>query len=860
MLKLSLKNLLANKIRFFLTGFAVVLGVSFVVAAFVLSDTLDKAFDEISAGIAEAIDVQVQGEGAFENATAVSLDVLDELRAEPNVEAAMAVVGGAPGQVFATKLDGERVGLGAFGPPMIGISVDPNPSNQVTNFNLIDGEWAGAGEVAVDVDTAERDELAIGDTIKLFGSANQLDLEVSGIVRFGESNGAGAQYLVFSPATGQELIGLDPNTSQTIDLAAIEGVSEEELKADVERTLGDGFIVKTGEEVRKDFEDQFGQFVDILRGVFLGFAFVSLFVSSFLINNTFSIVIGQRIRELGLLRAVGATGRQVAFAVVVEALLIGFVASIIGFFVGLGLAGGLKAFLDAAGFLPEGPLQWQNPRTLIVAVLIGVVVTFVASLVPARKAIRIPPIAALRDGVSLDGTGRLMRTIFGILTAVLAALLLAIGLTSNAQGIAAKLVPLGVGAVLSFLAVTILSPLFAGPVASILGAPLRALGTPGQLAQQNAARSPRRTSATAAALMIGLSLVTLASVVGSSIKSTVSDTLDTSIRADFFVQGSGFSPFSQSLGDDLETLPETATVFRYRASLRQQKVLVRGGGKDFVGITGDTLDATVDPGFVSGSGDGLADDGIILFEEPANDLDLEVGDTLQALFPTGVQRELTVRGIYDDPVLLGNWAVDLSLFEEGFDVVDQADLFLATTVADTVAPAGIDEADLAAADTAMKAVADPVPNAELQDLTEYKKTQAAQLDGFLRAINIFLALAVIIAVLGIANTLALSVFERTREIGLLRAVGMVRGQARTMISGEAVVVSLFGTALGVALGLILGIGLTRALPSSVVNTLSLPWGTIIALFIMALVAGLIAAIFPARRAAKLDVLDAISGI
>lgn len=876
MLSLTFKNLFANKIRFALTMFAVVLGVAFAVTAFTLSDTLGKAFDGIAETIAEPVDVAVRAQGGFNNGT-VPNELLEELRSIDGVAAADGLYGGDPALCCdVVSADGENLSGGGFGPPLIGQSLDPDPAKQVTSFNLVDGTWPTQGEAGVDIDFAEDKDISIGDVLTVkgkLGDAGTVDLTVSATLKLGDDNGAGASYVTFSPADGANIMGLDG--FQAIWVRAEDGVTETELAErivgsdprivnyDADSDLAGAGVLEglTGQQLEDEFADEFAQFATAIQWGLLGFAVLALFVAALLISNTFAMVISQRIRELALLRAVGATGRQVAQSVMIEGLLIGLIASILGYGVGLALSTFFKALLDRADALPTGALVIA-PRTFVVALFIGVIVTFLASILPAIRATRVPPVAAMREGFSLRSDSRgIVRTVGGGLVAVLAVLMLAVGFAADAgDGLAAKLGPLGIGAVLSFVAVAALSPIFAGPLARVLGAPLRFLGTSGKLAQQNAARSPRRTASTASALMVGLALITLAAVVGASIQDRVNTAFREAVKGDYFAVGSNGpgGGVTGSVYQALSTSDSVDSVSRFRSSFLTTNPEVRAvvNGEEIVknptitAVDGADIADLVDPFFIEGGTDGLADDGLLLFKDPASDLEVSVGDQVTFQFPTTGQRTLTVRGIYDDATILDNWVVDISTYEQVFSETVQLDFFVMSKLAEGVDASNPPD-DLAA-------IAAENPSISFLDSQGFLERQQEQINFVLIALNILLGLAVLIAFLGIVNTLALSVFERTREIGLMRAVGMRRRQVAQMIGGESVVVTLFGTVLGVALGMVLGFGLAQSLPASVVTNVVVPWGTIIASFVVAILAGLLASVIPAFRAVRLDVLDAIS--
>jgi len=846
--QLTFRSLLDRKIRLALTTFAVVLGVAFVSGAFILADSLRATFDDVAQQVAGSINVQIRGEEAFEgdqnSRRPVPESLLVEVRELDGVASAEGLIIGTP-QV---SIDDELVV--AAGPTLGFNYVENDPTSA---FEIITGDPPGPGQVLVDVDSADEYGVQIGDTVNVRSLAERVDVTVSGTVRFGEDNGAGAAFFLFDTGTTQLLFEY-PDAFQQVNLASEPGVTEEKLVATVNAFLdGTPYEAVTGDVVEEEFSDQFDTIINVFQNALLGFAVVALVVSAFIINNTFSIVLGQRIKELGLLRTLGATGRQVRASVLTEAGLIGVVASIIGLLGGIGVAWLINFLIAQAGDgdgLPEGPLILA-PRTWIAAAVVGLGVTLLAGFSPARKAATIPPIAALRDDVTLSSGGLRRRTLVGSTFALIGAVLVILGVVSDGGAIA-QLIPLAGGALLLFVAVALLSPIIARPAARLLGTPpARFAGTAGVLARENASRSPRRTSATAAALMVGLALVTTVLVIGESFKRTFVSVLDEGLQADYFIdlesqRGFGFSP---QLVAELNELDEIGAAVGFRGGPQIARMRVEGELKDVVASPELGLGDFVDLDLRSGTYQGLTDGGLLVHKDPASDLGLSPGSTVQAEFPLG-ERELTVVGVYDDAAVLGNWVISIELYEEVFDSSVQFDLFAAAVVADGF--------DVEAVRPLVDDVAAAYPEARLQDRDEFQESLESQIDQLLLTVNALLVFAVMIAVLGIVNTLMLSVFERTREIGLLRAVGMTRRQTRRMIRWEAIIVAVFGGILGVSLGLVFGFIAAAAMPESFLTEVGVPVGQLLAILSLCVVVGLLAAIFPARRAARLNVLDAIA--
>jgi putative ABC transport system permease protein len=844
MLLLSLRQLLAHKIRFLMTSFAVVLGVSFVVGSLVVTDTVRRSFETLFAEITDGTDLVVRSRSAFDdqsfsgNREPLPEDLVAELA---GIDGVAVAEGGIAGTAQPVAPDGEPVTT--TGAPLLGNSW--GETDQLYPVTLAEGEKPDeAGEIAMDQGTFEEYDFALGQQVDVLLPTGRETFTLVGTATFGESNSlAGARLTLFTPDTAQRVFDRE-GLVEAIYLAVDDGADVASVQRAVAQALPDGTEVITGQAVADEGADAIGGFVDIFGNVLLAFAGVALFVSAFYIYNTFSIILGQRIRELGLLRAVGASGAQIRRTVILEALLVGTIASAIGIGTGMLTALGLRSLLNAGGFgLPADALVLE-PATIIAAFVVGLGVTLAASVIPARAAARVPPIVALRDGVDATHGSRRLRLVVGAVMTGLGTLLVATGLFV-ADGTAATLTSLGLGAVLVFLGIANLSPLFAGPVARVLGAPVaRLFGEPGVLARANATRNPFRTASTASALVIGLALVTMASVVGTSVKETFADKIDQSVAADFVISESSFAGFSPLLADRLAEAPEIEAV----SGIRFGRFQFEGGTRDVIGVgpeAGELVDIDVRDG---GTLADLGVDGVFVHEDPAEDLGLEPGDDVTLSFAATGEQTFTVVGVHADSTFAGNYVISTEAWDANFtDRVDGV----------VMARAG-DDVDPAEARAAVEAALVEFPQADIEDRQEFLDSQQAQIDQVLVTVNVLLLLAVVIAVLGIANTLALSVFERTRELGLLRAVGMSRRQTRRMVRWEAAIVSLFGATLGVVVGLVFGYAASAAMPDSFLDRVAVPTGTLVGLLVLAVIAGLLAAILPARRAARLDVLQAIT--
>jgi putative ABC transport system permease protein len=544
---------------------------------------------------------------------------------------------------------------------------------------------------------------------------------------------------------------------------------------------------------------------------------------------------------MALMRAIGASRRQVLGSVLLEAVIVGLIASVVGLVVGIGVAAGLKALLAGFGIdIPAGGIVLL-PRTVVVALVAGLFVSVASAVFPARRASKVPPIAAMRD-VAHDTSGHSRRrVVIGIAVVALGAAAIAAGLVGGAA-----IAAVGLGAMLVFVGVAILGPVIAGPVARVIGAPLpRFKGMAGTLARENAMRNPKRTSATAAALMIGVGLVGFITIVASSTKASIDDVLSDTFTGDVVIDSGsfGFGGLPPELAERVAALPEVEAA----SGIRFTPAEIDGSAQTIFSADPQAVSAIVDVGVIEGDLAALDAGGIAVLDEKAEDEGLSIGDTVTVSFTEGDQ-QLEVRAIYTEQQLAGTWFVGQPVIEAG--VADQADLQVYVKVAE-----GVSTAD---ALPAIEAVAADFPTAEVQDEAEYIESQSGQIDQILNLIYVLLALAVIIALMGIANTLALSIFERTRELGLLRAVGMTRRQLRATVRWESVIIALFGTALGLVIGLFFGWAIVQALADEGFTAFVVPGGQLAVVALIAALAGVVAAILPARRASRLDVLEAIA--
>ena len=904
MFRLTFRNITRRKLRFALTTLAVVLGVAFLSTSFFLTDRLRDTFDELATDISGELDLVVRAsidEGANRiNRLPVPEEVLGFLQDVPGIRSVAPSVVGWNVVPLYTDDNGELTAIGTNGgAPQFGFNYGvPDGANygntleDLSQLFITDGRAPLrtesisdpdiVGEFMLDNMTADEYGFTIGKTYTVSAPIGNRQFVLVGTANFGdpdENKNIGANISAFDEETAQEVankvgvydeisIALADDANEVAVMTAIRDrldIATAEFRTflstlpeDQQNQLAvfadaELEVVTAATKIAEDQSD-FDQFLNIISSVLLGFSVIAVVVSAFIINNTFSIVIGQRVRELALLRALGATGRQISRSVRLEAVVIGVVASALGLLAGYLLAALLRWVLVKLGFgdLPGSiPIR---PRTIVVASVVGVGATLLSSIGPSRRVRKIPPVAALRDDLRLTPTGLRRRLLVGGAVAVAGIGALAAGMTIE-MSTRLILVAIGGGALAAFIGVYLLSPAITGQVATVLGWPIRKVyRIPGRLATDNARRSPRRTAATAAALTIGLALVSLAAVVSDSLKATFLSAMDQSVEADLFVYGDTFNPqagFSTELGADLQQLavqrPDLVkSVLTMRWTLGG--VRVGDGFKDVVAAELAVLNEHMDLEVIEGAEFRAGTGGVLVHVDSASDLGLTIGDSVAAEFPGNRISELTVAAIFEDSTLLGNWVVDVSVFDSHLPTAPLGWISVRFPVG----------ADHVASRAAIEVYTDAYPQVVVENRSEFRDAQEKQLDQLLSIIQVFLGLSLLIAVLGITNTMALSVYERTRELGLLRAIGMTRRQLRRMVRWEAVIIALFGGLLGVAMGVLFGLAVIAALPETFVDIVSIPYTSLFGYLLVSGLFGMLAAILPARRASKLNVLDAIS--
>ncbi|WP_329323061.1 MULTISPECIES: ABC transporter permease [unclassified Streptomyces] len=853
MLKATLRSFLAHKGRLLLSALAVVLSVAFVAGSLIFSDTVTRTFDRLFASTSADVAVSPRND----------LDSQIPTGATPTLPASLAgrlakVEGVAAAHVDAavenlTIVDRKNESVGpTSGAPTIATNWQPSERSPV---KLTSGHAPhGASEALLDADTAERRHVRVGDTLTVQAQPGTFEVRIVGIATFTTTNPGAALLFLDTPTAQTKLLG-GTAAATSISLDAAPGVRDAVLKQRVAAELGaKTYDLKTAEEQAKDAAAQLGGFLDVIKYVMLGFAGIAVLVGVFLIVNTFSMLIAQRTRELGLLRALGADRRQVRRSVLTEALLLGLVGSTLGLAAGIGLALGLIQLMTAFGMnlkSTEMVIGWGTP---VASYVVGVGVTFVAAYLPARRAAGVSPMAALADA-EVAGLGRPLRVrgVAGAVVGLAGAAALGGCVAATKTSTAGSL--LGLGVVLTLVATVIAGPLLVRPVIRVLGGAFPALfGSVGRMSQRNALRNPRRTGATASALMVGLALVGGMSVASASMSKSFDEQIDKTLGADFVIQNSNFVPFSGEVTDKVRGTDGVALVVRQRFT----PVAVRLPDGRRIKTTATGYDPRLDDvaHLTYAQGDTAAALGaghLAMDAEFAREHDVRLGSTVPVEFPAGRHGELTVAALTDQESA------------EGFGM--QGGLFLGFGTIEKYVPGGQDSslyvnaAPGTGADELrlrLEKTLDPYPQVQVRDQADYKKLVHDQIAVLLYLVYALLGLAIVIAVLGVVNTLALSVVERTREIGLLRAIGLGRRQLRRMIRLESVVIAVFGAILGLVLGLVWGVCVQQVLALQGLTGFAVPWATIVAVVVGSAVVGIVAALLPALRASRMNVLAAIA--
>lgn len=856
MFKLTWRNLHARKVRLLMSTLAIVIGVGFLAGVLTFSGGLDKTFNGIIKGTNADAQAQPIGAnpwqqiGAGDTLTISPADV-DKLDALPEVEQAEGTIDSQA--LYVADKDGQLLGIG--GAPTISF-------NYTTSLNLLDqpmmeledGRWPEANdEIALDPAAADNGGYEIGDEVIVFppgavqagaeatARPTTMKLELVGIAGFAGGGVAGASLVTFSTPGAQEMFLGGEDAFTKVVLTAADGVSQQQLVDAADEVLPEGYEAVTGDKLVEEQENAIGEFLGFI-GIFLGvFAVIAVIVGGFIIANTFSILVAQRVRELALLRALGAGKKQVRRSVLLEAFLLAVVGSTIGLALGLLLARGLAALFGSFGLDIDGSVLNLSPTTIAAAYGVGIVVTLVSAYLPARRAAQVAPVAAMREDLAMSEGSLRRRALIGAVVLVIGAGLALAGVL-GAPGNDA--IWIGAGAVLWVLTVSAISAVLGRPVLAASRAVFSKLfGTTGRLAGDNAIRNPRRTGATASALMIGLTLVSAVGVLAASMSRSTDELVDEQFTADYLVQSPVFASFTPEIGNDMAEVDGVETVSHQQGFVG----LVEDDEEpSYVIGTDDEFNRIYDIPMISGSSDFSGNEALIN-ETTAKEYDVKVGDPLEIHFPGDKTVEVTVTGISEDSQVSGAINVPFSVLEEGN--IKRSDISVSVNLEE-----GADKAEVG---EELKALVKDIPIVSVQDKQEFADSLKGQINQLLYMVYGLLALSVVIAVIGIVNTLSLSVLERTREIGLLRAVGLSRRRLRRMVTLESVTISFMGAVLGLGLGLLIGVLLQYSLREELTR-LGIPIGSLLVFLVLSVIFGVLAAIVPAIRASRMKVLDAIA--
>ncbi|MEV0442293.1 FtsX-like permease family protein [Streptomyces spectabilis] len=855
-LKTSMRNFLAHKGRMALSAVAVVLSVAFVCGTLVFSDTMSTTFDKLFAATSSDVtltpknapDAGDEGPRTGKPETLPAATIAQVKKAD-GVKSAEGAISSDSVTVVNSK--NKDIGPSGGAPTLAGNWT----KNDLRSMEITSGHAPrGPTEVMLDADTADKKNLKIGDELRTIAATGSFTAKITGIATFKVTN-PGATVVYFDTATAQrELLGATGRFTH-VNVTAASGVSDERLKANVASTLGAGaadYKIKTQKESADDNRKSVSSFLDVMKYAMLGFAGIAFLVGIFLIINTFSMLVAQRTREIGLMRAIGSSRKQVNRSVLVEALLLGVVGSVLGIGAGIGLAIGLMKLMSGIGMELSTEDLTISATTPVVGLLLGIIVTVLAAYLPARRAGKVSPMAALRDaGTPADGKSGAVRAALGLVLTGAGVF----GLYAAAAADKAKegSLFLGLGVVLTLIGFVVIGPVLAAFVVRAISAVLlRMFGPVGRMAERNALRNPRRTGATGAALMIGLALVACLSVVGTSMVASATDELDKSVGADFIVQGK--QPVSHQVEKRLKDTPYVAHTTRFK-EIKADITTPDGKTDKGVGLSANDPTYVQDLRRETTAGQMSAAYGanaMSVGEGFAKDHHLKVGDKLKVAFDDGRTGQLKLAAITDEEGTLDRGAMYLNITTvERYVDADRMPL------SDTVFAKAVDgKQDEAYA--ALKKTLKTDPQLKVQDQTDFKQTLKDQVGQLLNIVYGLLGLAIIVAILGVVNTLALSVVERTREIGLMRAIGLSRRQLRRMIRMESVVIALFGALLGLGLGMGWGATAQQLLALEGLKVLEIPWPTIITVFVGSAFVGLFAALIPAFRAGRMNVLNAIA--
>ncbi len=845
MIRIAWRSLLAHKLRSFLTALAILLGVAMISGTYVFTDQISRAFDEIYSEAFKGTDVTITRTSSFSSDYGAAVgglpeSMVEDVRAVDGVKEANGYISG----MGAIAVDGEVVETG--GSPTLFFSYVPSAMSATS---YVEGDPpTKPGEIAVVKGLAEDEGLGIGSPVTVIADTGTYETRVSGVFTFASESSLGGSLLLNTTfEDGQLWFDLDGQVSE-IDVTAADGVSPDALATRLRAALPEEADVKTGEQAAADASQQISDALGtFINPVLLSLGGVAVLVGAFIIFNAFSMTVAQRRREFALLRALGALRRQVMWSITGEALVMGVLASVLGLVVGMGFAAGVNALMKALNVdIPTSSLVMQ-PRTVIVGLVVGISITLLSAVVPALRATRVPPVAALQEGATLPAA-RYSR--FTPYVAAAVAALGVLGMVNGMYGVGSttqRLLAMAVGAVLLFVAVAMLSKYFVAPVAGFIGWPLtRVAKTSGRLARDNSMRNPARTAATASALMIGLGVVVFVAVFAQGLKSSFVDGFDQVVRADYVVAATNYLTLPGDTARRLEYVPAVDT----SAGVNIQVVQTGGAKKTTTTLNGvepSTFSKVWSFDWIEGDDTvlpKLGTDGALLEEQTARSLGVKVGDSFSVQSPEGEKAGFEVRGIYRDPMML----VGITVGDAAYDRLSpRSQLYMVLVTA-----TGAQGADKAALEGALA----DVPTADVMTAAEYKDMMVGSINQLLNLLYGLLAMSVIISLFGIVNTLVLSVYERTREIGLLRAIGASRRQIRRSVRYESVITSVIGGVLGILVGIVFAYVVTTRFGGMGIK-FSVPGAQLVVFLVIAVVVGVLAAILPARRAARIDILEAI---
>lgn len=842
MLRTALRNVFAHKARLLMTVLAVMLGVAFVSGTLVFTSTVSQAFQKSSEQGFSHVDVALQpdddGHDGLGDADRLDQKLLDQVAGLPGVAS---VTGEASGFAALADKDDKLVGEG-WATTGANYYTGQDGKGEDSRYPLKDGRApAGAGEIALDSKTADRTGYEVGDTVRMSVDGPVREDKVVGVFDTDDGNvAAGGTLVLFDTETAQELFTA-PGEYEQLILSATKGTSPSELRAQVEQILPKDVEAVTGQKLAEDQSAAIEREMSGMQTGLLVFAGIALFVGVFIIANTFTMLVAQRTKELALLRAVGASRRQVTRSVLAEAFLVGSIAGVAGLAAGIGIGTGLRSLMNGLEMtIPDGPLVVSG-TAIFASLVVGVVVTMLAAWLPARRAAKIPPVAAMSSVHAAASTRSLIvrNSIGSVLAAGGGALVLAgTGMgADDAKGV------MGLGALLLVIGVFVLTPLLSRPLIAAAAPLLRAFGISGKLARQNAVRNPRRTAATASALMIGLTLITGMTVIAGSLQQAIDKMAADSLKADYTVSMANFSPLSPEVEQKLARHDDITAI----SPLRSTPAKVDGDKQTLNGVNGKDIGELLDLPFQSGSFDKLSAGNFVVDESTAKDKGWKTGSTVPVTYEDGEREELTVAGVYEGNEMIRGVLADVSTLAPHMKQI--ADMQVMVKTRDGVSEAT--KSDL-------EALLGNNPAVLVEDSDDISKSIAQLFTLLLNMLYGLLAMAVIVAVLGVINTLAMSVFERSQEIGMLRAIGLDRRGIKRMVRLESVVIALFGGVMGVGLGVFFGWAAGEVIGSGFdTYSLLIPWDRLAVFLVLAAVVGVLAAMWPARRAAKLNMLAAI---